>query len=177
MRTKKAQNMALSCKVKVFLNKKRQKVAKIIEYAENYLAKFSLNYSSDILRLDEKKNSDKCYIKLENSELVSDKISGGGIYFIFSQDNELLYIGKDKNLKNRLSQHLISCSTSTSSHIKDVHKYLLDCKKQSKSLTIKYSVINTVNDKDNAAIECLLIDYCLNNGEKSYDKLWNKRED
>lgn len=177
MRTKKESNIKLSCKVKVYLDKKRQKPAKIIKLVEIYLTKYSLNYGSDAIMYMTTKNGKPNKTELDAKGDISNEINGGGIYFIFSQDNELFYIGKDIRLRERLKQHLISCSTSTSSHIKDVHNYLLDRKKQGKPLTIKYSAINTDDNKYNAAIEGALIDYCLNNCKKSYDKLWNKRED
>lgn len=57
-----------------------------------------------------------------------DKINVGiksGIYFLFSNKDELLYVGKSKNINDRLKKHLVRCNVSTSSKIQEVLDYLL----------------------------------------------------
>ena len=90
----------------------------------------------------------------------------------------MLYIGKAKDLKDRLKRHLIECGTSTHSHIEDVYNYLLNEKNQKRLLQIKYGVINSDNG-NNAAIEGALIDYILSmRGKYPFlDSCWNIRED
>ncbi len=67
---------------------------------------------------------------------TADKIDNSGIYFILSyEEDKLLYVGKSKNVQQRLKDHLIQCNAKTYSHIEDVSQYL--CDRQSKSLPLK----------------------------------------
>lgn len=95
-----------------------------------------------------------------------------GIYFLLSDDcKSVLYIGKDKDLKKRLKDHLWSCHEKTNSKIKEVNEYinkLVDRK-------IRYRVIFT-DGKYNAAIEEVLINYVKSNSTK-FQENWNLRED
>lgn len=136
-----------------------------------------ISYGGDVILRIEYKNGKVSKRTLNTSESID--VSGSGIYFILSAEgNNLLYIGKAQNLLNRLKQHLIECPESTHSHIKDVHQYLLERKKNNDLLQIGYSVLETTNPKHNAIIEGYLIDYALSNKSDSFfEKCWNIRED
>lgn len=63
------------------------------------------------------------------TESIWEKISlQDNIYFIFGQDKKLLDVGKasskNRDIRNRLKQHIISCSVGTSSKLKLVKDYI-----------------------------------------------------
>ena len=90
---------------------------------------------------------------------------------------KILYVGKSKDLKGRLQQHLEKCSISTGSHIEDVINYLIEHSKFSKELLLKYCVINTKSNKHNATIEGALLDYVMECNDVKFNDCWNKRMD
>lgn len=140
--------------------------------------KYEIDYG-DSLKYSKIVDGKKVSYNIETVSNIDSTINGGGVYFIVSQKNDkLLYIGKSKNLKGRLTQHLIKCALSTGSHILDVIDYLKELNDNGEKLVIKYCIINTFEDKNNASIEGALIDYVIENKSDPYfDKCWNKRLD
>ena len=120
-------------------------------------------------------------INIKNGDEPFEYVNGGGIYFILNSDgSKILYVGKAQDLRGRLQQHMKKCSASTSSHIEDVINYLIECQKKSEKLKLQYCVINTVNDKHNAAIEGALIDYIIEkkaSNDARFNECWNERKD
>ena len=47
--------------------------------------------------------------------LHNKNIDDSGVYLILSSNNQLLYVGKSKDIRNRLHQHLINCPQKTNS--------------------------------------------------------------
>lgn len=170
----------ISCEIKLLIDGKEQKESEIIELIKSpEMTKYSIDYGADVICNKEYKNSTLNKVKIKTENSISDEIKGSGIYFILSsEEDKLLYIGKAKDLKDRLKRHLIECGTSTHSHIEDVYNYLLNEKNQKRLLQIKYGVINSDNG-NNAAIEGALIDYILSmRGKYPFlDSCWNIRED
>lgn len=117
--------------------------------------------------------------KLITSDKIDDEIDNSGIYFILSyEEDKLLYVGKSKNIKQRLKDHLIQCNAKTYSHIEDVSQYLCNRQSNNLPLKIKYCAIRVDNSKYNATVEGTIIDYILNNsGDSFFSECWNKRED
>lgn len=46
------------------------------------------------------------------------------LYFLFGEDEKLLYVGKKKGVYNRLKEHLVKCSSSTSSKLEEFIEYV-----------------------------------------------------
>lgn len=149
----------------------------VFEYVkENKVEIYKIEYDSPLVCKKEYKNGKFSNMTLSAKSEIN--VSGGGIYFILSHDKKrLLYLGKSKNLSERLQQHLISCNASTHSHIEDVYKYLLQQNVEPKCVC--YCVINTENDAHNATIEGILLDHIKNrnSGDEFFDQCWNKRFD
>lgn len=169
----------LTCSTQLILNDKNVSAKDVFDLIlDKNTPKHEINYGSSVQHAVEYENNELKKIKLKTTDKIHQNITSGGIYFILSSDEKnILYVGKDKNLKYRLKQHLIECSKSTSSHIKDVLDYLLDRQKKGFSLCIRYCVINTVDNKNNAAIEERLIDYIFESSDHVFDECWNKRKD
>lgn len=171
--------MKLACTSSITINGDNKTAREIFDIIKTTVSKFIIDYGKDIKRKDEYINGTLNKIFLETTSEINKSISGGGIYFLISdEEDELLYLGKSKQLRNRLKQHLIECSISTSSHILDVYKYLLYRKNKKKSLKVKYGALNSESDKFNATIEGILIDYALlNKNDSFFNNCWNTRED
>lgn len=167
----------ISCEIKLKVGNKLISPKEIIDYVTK-LEKYEIDYG-DSLEYNEDKDGIKVSYTIDTNNKIDSAIKGGGIYFIISyEQDKLLYIGKSKDLKSRLRQHLIKCALSTGSHISDLIKYLKERKNQGKVLAVKYCIINTAVNINNAAIEGALIDYVINNKSDSFfDKCWNSRLD
>lgn len=142
--------------------------------------KYRIDYGNPLRYIEKYENGKLRKIEIDFTNDIDASITKGGIYFIFSGDgNRLLYIGKSKDLKNRLKQHLIACTLSTYSHIQDVLNYLKEQKIRKEKLVLQYCIINSVDDKHNAAIEGALIDYIQENKENEVllSDCWNTRHD
>lgn len=171
--------MKIGCKVELKLDGEITTAEEIFKKIFN-IEKHDVDYKDGLIYHMEFKG-DKLvnkFIDLEDENSAFKDVTGSGIYFIFKEDaTKVLYIGKDKNLNQRLKQHLWKCSASTNSHIDDVIDYLKS-KTASKKLRLKYCILNTEDDNCNAAIEGALIDYMMNNGgDARFNDCWNKRRD
>lgn len=173
----------LNCEIKLKLGESPIDPEKIFDKVFTEIEKYEVLYEDGPIYNNTFKGdklSSKS-INIKNGEKLFENIKGGGIYFILNSDgSKILYIGKAQDLKARLKQHLQSCSVSTSSHIEDVINYLIECQKKSKKMRLQYCVINTVNDKHNAAIEGALIDYIIEkkaSNDARFDECWNERKD
>lgn len=117
--------------------------------------------------------------KLATPDKIDDEIDNSGIYFILSyEEDKLLYVGKSKNIKQRLKNHLIQCNVKTNSHIEDVSQHLCDRQSKKMPLKIKYCAIHVDDPKYNATVEGTIIDYILSHPDDPFfSECWNKRED
>lgn len=117
--------------------------------------------------------------KLATPDKIDDEIDNSGIYFILSyEEDKLLYVGKSKNIKQRLKNHLIQCNVKTYSHIEDVSQHLCDRQSKKLPLKIKYCAIRVDDSKYNATVEGTIIDYILSHPDDPFfSECWNKRED
>lgn len=169
----------LRCETKLTLNGEEVSSQKVFELVfDKNSQKYKINYGPTVQHLEEYENNELKKIIIKTTDTVCENINGGGIYFILNdKEDKVLYIGKSQKLKDRLKQHLIECNKSTSSHIQDVLDYLLDRQKKGLSLCIKYCVINTGDDKNNAAIEGILLDYIFGSSNRMFEECWNKRKD
>ena len=139
--------------------------------------KYSVTYDKPV-------NHQICYLNNEPKNIIitskdeiDSNVKGVGIYFILNEnENKILYIGKSNDLKTRLTQHLLKCSITTHSHIRDVINYLVNCKDVSDKISLKYCFIKT-NEKHNAAIEGVLLDYLMESKDECFTDNWNKRKD
>lgn len=169
--------MRLDCEIKLKINGVEKLPEEIINQAKE-MSKKEIRYGESLECSQIYKNG-KLYknkIKNCNDDEIDSDISGGGIYFLFSTDEDkLLYLGKAKDLRNRLKQHLIECAASTHSHILDVIEYLRKRDEHNKELSIKYCIINTENNVHNAAIEGALIDYVVDKSHL-FGECWNIRQ-
>lgn len=138
--------------------------------------KYVINYDDNTLYSDIKGVSHR---KLTTADKIDEGIDNSGIYFLLSyEEDKLLYVGKSKNIKQRLKDHLIQCNAKTYSHIEDVSQYLRDRQNKNLQLKIKYCAIQVDDSKYNATVEGAIIDYILNNsGDPFFSECWNKRED
>ena len=170
----------INCEIKLRLESNEKSPKDIIEYVKK-LNKFEIDYGKELeyALSDNNEKNVRYVINTKNSIDKSITSKDGGIYFIISyEEDKLLYIGKSRKLNSRLSQHLIKCSLSTGSHILDMIDYLKKRKESKQKLAIKYCVIYTFENKNNAAIEGALTDYVSENKDEPYfSECWNKRHD
>jgi hypothetical protein len=163
----------LTCEIKLLLEEKLITAEEIFEYVVNKLEKHTISYGKEIIYTNKYKNGDLFKTKIETDNEISTNITGMGIYFILNERiDKILYVGKSEILNDRLKQHLIECPASTSSHIQDVIKYLLQ--ENSNNKVLKYCVINT--NGNNAAIEELLITHLKNSSNLLFSENWNRRK-
>ncbi len=110
--------------------------------------------------------------------LHNKNIDDSGVYLILSSNNQLLYVGKSKDIRNRLHQHLINCPQKTNSKIEKVKEYLEALQKKEEELKIHYYAINTGNSAYNALIEGTILDYIIQNKKNDpfVRNCWNKRK-
>ncbi|MDE6058830.1 MAG: GIY-YIG nuclease family protein [Clostridia bacterium] len=147
---------------------------------QSTIKKYTINYGESLKYTEDFENDTLRKITINTKDEIDASIKGGGIYFIFSSNGDkLLYIGKAKDLKNRLKQHLIACTLSTYSHIEDVCNYLKERKIRNEQLKLQYCIINSMDDNHNAAIEGALLDFIQANKEKNtfVCDCWNTRHD
>ena len=167
--------MKLNCKIKLFDREKGSCVEPdvIIDEVKKNVKKYWIRYKNG------KSSMVDSICQLNTEDEISSEIKGGGLYFILSSDGEkLLYVGKSKNLRARLRQHLVKCSESTYSHIQDVCKYLQEKQESQEELSLSYCVVNTTDNTCNATIEGALIDYILNKKSDTFlEQCWNKRNE
>lgn len=135
--------------------------------------KFTIRYNRAEITKDTSDSKTVSY-KLDNTDEIVKEIVGN-VYFIFN-DKKLLYVGKAKNLKNRLRQHLINCSSSTSSKIQSVHECLTELEKNGNPLLLSYCAISIKPEKYYGTVEGMIIDYIHSNKDYFKDN-WNLRED
>ncbi|MCY8738884.1 nucleotide excision repair endonuclease [Bacillus haynesii] len=85
----------------------------------------------------------------KHSEDLEKQTRLGGIYFIYGEGGELLYIGKAKNLRNRLKQHFQGkTNTKESSNFFVKYKYLI-CEDPFEREMYETYLINTMKPKEN----------------------------
>jgi len=98
--------------------------------------------------------------------------SDHNIYFILdSNGKKILYVGKSQKIRNRLTNHLVKCSSTTSSKIKNISEYM-----SKHGTSLKYYSIKVKPKKLYGAVEGMLIAYIKNNEALDTDN-WNDRED
>ena len=141
--------------------------------------KYSIDYNEPVCRIDKIESGKLTSVHLSTSAQIDENVKSGGIYFILSEDEKnILYVGKSRQLKNRLKQHLIECPASTNSHIYDTYNYLLQQVEAKHQAKIKYCVINTTDHSKNAAIEGILLDYIeKHRNDEMFKYCWNSRND
>lgn len=172
---KKTAEETLSCEVILKLNNKKCTAQEVFEQVKDVIDQYEMVYGTDIIVTREYKNGDYTSIRLKTDSKIQIGRGVSGIYFILSSDkNHILYVGKSKNLKERLKEHLISCSASTSSHIESVYDYLLSHNEKS----LYYCIMKTDDGQHNAAIEGILLDYIYEHKtEEFFSQCWNSRID
>ena len=152
---------------------KKVDIESIINTVIDDTKKFTIRYNSAEITKDTSDSKTVSY-KLDNTDEIAKEIVGN-VYFIFN-DKKLLYVGKAKNLRNRLRQHLINCTSSTSSKIHFVQEYLEKLLSERKPLSLSYCAISIEPEKYYGTVEGMIIDYI--HSKKDYFKdNWNLRED
>ena len=165
----------ISCYVTLTCNNREIDEEKIFDYVIQEAEKKQICYG-DVLKYN--MEYEGLYLKRIKIQ-TNDKIEippdvKSGIYFILNDTGDkILYVGKSKTLATRLKNHLIECSTSTSSHINEVIEYLSNLK--SDQLILKYCYIKV--EKYLSTIEGMLIDYMKSIDLDMFKENWNKRND
>lgn len=168
----------LSCIVKLTFGNNAKKPEEILAMVLNgEFSIYEIEYKAGVEYAQHYKEDKFVKLSIEAENSVNEEIKGGGIYFILSAEKDtILYIGKSTDLKKRLKEHLLECNSSTSSHLQDVLEYLNKRNAKKQSLKLAYCVINTSDNKNNAAIEGALID-CVSSNKAKYGQCWNTRRD
>lgn len=167
----------IDCYVQLTLDSAQIKVSDLIDKVRNMEMPY-IDYGDSVKMSYTHMNGVLSNRELHTVNNFVDEIDKSGIYFIFSYEKDkLLYVGKSKNIRSRLSNHLIKCNAQTYSHIEDVHAYLLTRKGENKPLKICYCTIGVSDPKKNSTVEGAIIDYVLNSDLPLFDSCWNIRED
>lgn len=170
-------SMVVDCNVQLTLNSAPKNVKDLIELVQNIDMPY-IDYGDDVKMIYTHLNGALSSRELNKTKGISGEINKSGIYLIFSYEKDkLLYVGKSKNLRQRLTNHLIKCNAQTYSHIEDTQAHLLARKGEGKPLRICYYTIGVSNPKNNSTVEGAIIDYVLNSGDILFDSCWNIRED
>ena len=163
-------NIGVSCVLNI--NNKNKKNEELLDhiYAEARKQKnFWVEYNIKEIYLIQSKN-DLSSIAKEHLESIS-----GNVYILLNEDKDILYVGKSKSIKKRIKEHLVKCSSSTSSQIQNVYDFLKEKNLSGKdNIKIYIFVLNVEPNEYYGTIEGLIINDLI---KKSNNTCWNVRQD
>lgn len=168
--------MYYSCKSEIFAKDNDGFHSKSIEDVLNFV--FATKTDSILYKKSDYENytieNKTTRLKMNSDDCIDEKYKMNGVYFLLSENKKkLLYIGKSKDVKKRLAEHLLDCAKNTNSKMGEISEYL----KHKNTKKINYCAIKVDSEENASILETLLIWYCLNrkNNDERFDQMFNVR--